>query len=355
MILFTLVVPTGCLLGSVLSTIDVLREINFLAKARAGRQIAPPVAWRVVDHQGRRVGASFPCYAFANEREAARRPAAHKVLLVPPLMMVTIPGLRRLVAQNSGICHLLQAHAPQGWIGACGTGVWLLGRAGLLDNQPTPLPWLYQSGFMADFPKVPVTSENHLVVAHHLVMANAPSLVHELVLKLLDVVGLSDLASAARDKFLVNPERQHLVELIPEKVVGASRDAPLHRAIAWMEAHAGEPIAIGEVAKAVAVSERTLVRLFQRHMGRSPLRYLNELRVKRAQMWLEVTWRSIHEISLASGYSEPAAFRRMFRQITGITPAEHRARFTLRTPRAVWQVAAVEDVQGGLTKQRRNG
>lgn len=354
MILFTLVVPTGCLLGAVLSAVDVLREINFLSRARAGRQVAASVAWRVVDKRGKRMSPSFPCYTSAGEREDSRRTPTHQVLLVPPLMMVTIPGLRRLVAQNAEVVHLLQAHAPQGWIGACGTGVWLLGRAGLLDNQPTPLPWLYQSGFTAEFPKVPVTSENHVVVSHHLVMANAPSLLHELVLKLLDVVGLSDVASAARDKFIVNPERQHLVEMIPEKVVGVSRDAPLHRAIAWMEAHAGEPIAIGDVADAVAVSERTLSRLFQRHLGCSPLRYLQELRVKRAQMWLEVTWRSVHEIAQASGYAEPAAFRRMFRQITGMTPAEHRARFTVRTPRAVWQLAAIEDVREASTLRQRS-
>jgi transcriptional regulator GlxA family with amidase domain len=43
-------------------------------------------------------------------------------------------------------------------------------------------------------------------------------------------------------------------------------------------------------------------------------------------------------------YSEPAAFRRMFAQIAGMTPVEYRSRFTVRTPRAIWKVESFDDV-----------
>jgi len=344
MVLFRLMAPKGCMLGSVLSAIDVLREINLLAAARAGRRSGATVAWRVIDSAGKAIP-GVPCYASPEERRAARGKADQQALLVPPLMMITIPGLRRLVQQNASAVQELRAAYSRGeWVAGCGTGLWLVARSGLLDQQPTPLPWLYQSGFLKDFPKVPIASESQIVVGLHLVMASAPCLIHELTLRLLDGVGLSDLAGAAREKFVVDAERQHLVTKIPEQVVGVSRDAPLHRAIAWIEANAGRLITLAEVASAAAVSERTLSRLFHKHMGRSPLRFLHEVRVKRAQMWLQATWRSVHEIASASGYSEPAPFRRMFKQVTGMTPAEYRRRYTLRTPRAIWQVPDFDEV-----------
>lgn len=335
-------------MGAIFSAIDVMREVNSLARARAGRSNAlPPPSWRVVDASGAATRGVACIYASAEERDAARRKPRGRVVLVPPLMMVTIPGLRRLVQRNSAAAQLLrQAHAQGAWIGACGTGLWLLARSGLAEDQPMPVPWLYQSGFAKDFPAVPIASETSLLVGRRIAMASAPNLMHELTLKLVEAAGLSDLAGAARDKLVINPERQHLVMHIPEQVVGISRDAPLHRAIAWMEANAGRSVSMAEVARAAMVSERTLVRLFQQHMGRSPLRYLNELRVKRAQMWLQTTWRSVHEIALASGYSDQAAFRRTFRQIAGMTPAEFRKRFTVRTPRAIWQVPAFERMPG---------
>jgi transcriptional regulator GlxA family with amidase domain len=345
MVRFRILVPKGCLLGSVYSVIDVLREVNSLAAARAGRRVAMPLSWQLIDCSGQSVSARYVCYASHQERAAARARPDEQVVVVPPLMMITIPGLRRLVQQNAGAGKLLrEACAQQQWIAGCGLGLWILGKSGLLAHQPTPLSWLYQSGFIADFPQVPVESEHPIAVGRQMVLASSPSHIHEMTLKVLEALGLSDLAGAARDKFCANPERQHLVQTIPEQVVGVSRDAPLHRAIAWMEAHAGESVAMGDVAKAAAVSERTLVRLFQRHLGKPPLRFLNEIRVKRAQMWLQVTWRSVHEIAQASGYGEPAAFRRMFHQVTGMTPAEYRRRFTMRTPRAVWQLERFDDV-----------
>jgi transcriptional regulator GlxA family with amidase domain len=345
MVLFKLVLPQGFLPGAVLTVVDVLREVNSLAQARAGRRIAAPVAWRAVDAAGRAAGSLLPCHVSAEESRAARCKPDVQVLLIPPLMMITIPGLRRLAQRNAPAMQLVRAaHAQGHWIGGCGTGLWLLARAGILDHQPAPLPWLYQSGFAHDFPAVPIASETPLVVGRQLVMASAPSLMSQLALKLLECVGLVDLAGAARDKLVVDPERQHLVTHIPEQVVGVSRDAPLHRAVAWIESNAGRPITVADIAAAAAVSERTLSRLFQRHLGRSPLQFLNELRVKRAQMWLQATWRSVHEIAQASGYTEAAAFRRMFKQVAGMTPGEYRRRFTVRTPRAIWQIQAFDEV-----------
>ena len=345
MILFEILAPKGCLMGAVMAAVDVLREVNVLSRARAGRRLPSPVAWRIVDEAGRSMAAAVRCYTSTDESDAARRKPAQRVLVVPPLMWLTIPALRRLVQQNVGVIPVLkEAYAQGSWIGACGTGLWFVARAGIVDHQPVPLSWLLQSRFAEDFPAVPIASESALLVSRHMVLASAPSLMHELTLRLLDGVGLSDLASAAQEKLVVNPERQHLVVGIPEKVVGISRDAPLYRAISWMEANAGRAISIAEVAGVAAVSERTLSRLFHEHLGLSPLRYLNELRVKRAQMWLQATWRSVHEIAIASGYAEPAAFRRMFQRISGMTPSEYRRRFTLRTPRAIWQVPAFEDV-----------
>ncbi|MBS81394.1 helix-turn-helix domain-containing protein [Variovorax sp.] len=345
MIRFDLYLPHGGLPGSVFGAIDILREANSLARARAGRRIDAPVAWRLLGPDGGPHAMRRLAFQSDEEAKRSRRAPATALAVVPPLMMVTIPGLRRLVAQNAALCaQLASRHAAGDWIGACGTGLWLAGRAGLLAHQPVPLSWLYQSGFAHDFPDTPIHSETPLTLGPHMVLAATPDLMHAMVLKLLDGVGLSDLAAACRDKFLANPERQHLVLDIPEQVVGTSRDAPLHRAIAFIEANAGRPLTVAEMASAAAVSERTLVRLFARHIERSPIQFLHELRVKRARMWLEATWRSMHEIADASGYADVSTFRRTFKRIAGMSPSEYRERYTVRTPRAVWQLQAYDDV-----------
>lgn len=346
MIRFDLYLPHGGLPGSVLSAIDLLREINALARLRAGRRIDVPVAWRLLDAVGKPHAQRRMAFTSSEETARARGAATLAIAVVPPLVMATIPALRRLVTQNASLVSLLrQRHAQGDWIGACGTGLWLLGKAQLLDHQAVPLQWLYQSGFAKDFPQTPIHSEARLTLGNRLVLASTPNLMHDLVLSLLEAVGLADLAAACRDKFVANPERQHLVQNIPEQVVGISRDAPLHRAIAFIEAHAGTALSVADIASAAATSERTLVRLFGRHMDKTPMQFVQELRIKRAKMWLEATWRSVHEIAEASGYADISTFRRTFTRIAGMSPSEYRQRYTVRTPRALWQVQAFEDVQ----------
>ena len=71
------------------------------------------------------------------------------------------------------------------------------------------------------------------------------------------------------------------------QVMGRSRDVPLYKAQTWIQDNASRPIGVRDVAQAAAISERTLGRLFQRHLGQTPASFMREVRIKRAQMWLE--------------------------------------------------------------------
>lgn len=56
--------------------------------------------------------------------------------------------------------------------------------------------------------------------------------------------------------------------------------------------------------------------------------------VKRAQMWLEGTFRSVDEIAHDCGYGDTSAFCRMFARATGTSPQRYCARCTFRGSRA---------------------
>ena len=99
-------------------------------------------------------------------------------------------------------------------------------------------------------------------------------------------------------------------------------------------------VGVRDVAQAAAISERTLGRLFQRHLGQTPASFMREVRIKRAQMWLEGTWRTAEEIARDCGYDDTSAFCRMFKRTVGISPKRYRERLTLRGPRALWRAGA---------------
>ncbi|SCG74991.1 helix-turn-helix domain-containing protein [Micromonospora inositola] len=64
--------------------------------------------------------------------------------------------------------------------------------------------------------------------------------------------------------------------------------------------------------------------LFAREIGMTPHRHLNERRLHQARHLLTTTDLSVTAIGLACGYGSGQHFARVFRQLTGTTPREHR-------------------------------
>jgi len=340
MLMFDLLLPEGHSPGAIWTAVDVLRELNVLAGVREPHRTEPVVGWCLRDGAGRisRQHAAT-CISDTERRFSRVRTPASRVLLVPPLQMQSVHQLEALIRRNvTCVAQLTQRYGEGALVGACGCGIWMLAAAGLL--QRAPIPWLYQSGFAAHYPDVSIEAEQPVVSEHRLVLVSMPSLVHELVLRLAGLAGLADLAHAAAEKLLPNPERQSLsAAMTVQEVMGRSRDVPLFRAQSWMAANASRTFSVADVARAAAVSERTLTRLFRQHMGMTPGQHVQNLRVQRARMWLEGTWRSVEEIAHDCGYSDTSAFCRMFARATGESPQRYRVHYTFRGPRARWRVS----------------
>ena len=72
------------------------------------------------------------------------------------------------------------------------------------------------------------------------------------------------------------------------------------------------------------MSERSLHRLFVRHLGRNMTDYLSRLRIGRACMWLVETDRPISVIAADVGFSNLSNFNRRFRTVRQMSPTEFR-------------------------------
>lgn len=331
--------PAGALAGAVHSAIDTFRTINDVARSRAGRHFAGAVSWRLLDEHAKPQPAAAQPGQSAEERAWAQAPAQFLGTFVPPLRMVTLPQLAESVARNEASRRRVQEAVAEGQVvGAVGTGVWLLAAAGLLDGLEAPVIWGYQSGFARAFPRVRLASESIVSTGPFMLVA-APSMAHECALHMVAMMGGGDLASSTRDHLVYNAPRQFLMSGLPiDLVSGITRDSPLYRAVTWLTAHAHLPVSIEDAAMQAAVSERQLARLFKQHLNVSPHAYLTDVRMKRAQMWLEVTLRSIEQIAGDCGYADVSAFRRAFKTVHRMPPAEYRRRFCARAPRARWKL-----------------
>ncbi|EME62887.1 AraC family transcriptional regulator [Rhodococcus ruber BKS 20-38] len=93
-----------------------------------------------------------------------------------------------------------------------------------------------------------------------------------------------------------------------------------------------ESVTVDDAAHAVAVSPRTLRRLFQDSVGLSWRTYLFHARMLRAMALLTTADQSVQSVAFAVGFDSVSSFSRSFSQFCGETPSSYRGRVSEDAP-----------------------
>ena len=80
---------------------------------------------------------------------------------------------------------------------------------------------------------------------------------------------------------------------------------------------------IGEIAKACAISESGLRRLFRQRTGLSPTEYRMRMKIRQAQYLLDSTELTVEQIAERLGFFDAAYFCKVFRARVGETPRQY--------------------------------
>ncbi len=93
----------------------------------------------------------------------------------------------------------------------------------------------------------------------------------------------------------------------------------------YLNARLADEISIAALAEQVGLSPFHFCRVFKQTTGASPLQFVTRERISRAQQLMRETSRSVIEIALDVGYTNPSHFAQVFRRVVGVTPTEFRA------------------------------
>jgi len=92
----------------------------------------------------------------------------------------------------------------------------------------------------------------------------------------------------------------------------------------WMAENLAEEYDLERLAARAGLSKFYFNRLFKGALGMSPSHYHIRLRMDAAKRLLRETRRSIVEIALEVGYSNPSHFAQLFRKEAGLSPSDYR-------------------------------
>jgi transcriptional regulator GlxA family with amidase domain len=237
-------------------------------------------------------------------------------------------GVEEKKPDESAMDWLRGAAAGSRRVGSICTGTFLLAHAGLLDGRRVATHWAFASELARRYPKVKVEPEPIWIQDRQFYTSAGVTAGIDLCLALLEEDHGAALAlEVARVLvvFLRRPgnQAQFSVSLASQ----ALERKPLHELRVWMAEHLTVDLSVPALAKRVAMSPRNFQRVFTGETGKTPARYVEELRLETARRLLERTTQSMDEIADRCGFGSADALGRAFTRVLLSTPSEYRSRF----------------------------
>jgi len=95
-------------------------------------------------------------------------------------------------------------------------------------------------------------------------------------------------------------------------------------AISFIQINIGQQLKVSQLASRANLNTDYFSRIFHRYTGKSPVNYILEKRIERAQYLIITTCIQYGEIAELTGFENPQYFSRIFRKVTGLSPKEYR-------------------------------
>jgi transcriptional regulator GlxA family with amidase domain len=249
----------------------------------------------------------------------------HDVTDLPAPDWVVVPALNRTTAEDLvpalGRNDVIDAlDTLRSWrsggarIAAACTGTFVLAESGLLDGGEATTTWWLSPLFRQRYPRV------HLD-AHRIVVPSGNALTAGAALSHLDLA-----------LWLIRNNSPELAALVARYLVFDSRlsqsayaisdhlshsDPLVERFDRWVREHLDTAIALDVAADALATSTRTLTRRLNAVLGKTPVEYIQDLRIERAVQLLRTSKLTVDRIAEQVGYADGVTLRTLLRRRIG--------------------------------------
>ena len=207
------------------------------------------------------------------------------------------------------------------------TGAFMLASSGLLDGKSCSTHWCAADNFREMFPDVNVEAEELITDEHGIYTNGGGYSFLNLAIYLVEKYYDRQAAIYCSKLFQIEMDRQTQSPFIMFNGQKMHGDEVVKEAQDYIEQNVQKKISIKKLASRFAVSRRQFDRRFIDATGNTPFEYVQRVKVEAAKKLLEVGRKTVTEAMYEVGYSDAGAFRRVFKEITSLSPLEYRNRY----------------------------
>lgn len=279
------------------NTVEPMRAANTLA----GRQL---YRWRFLSLSGARVVSSSGMEVTAHARLAECRGD----------MLAVMPSYNFLRHDGAETRRALRAAATRyREMAGFDTGPWLMASAGLLQGRQATIHWDEIDRLAEAFPEIEVQRSRYVLDGDRITCTGALA-AFDLMLERIGAAHGQALRLEVAALFMSTESGS----LAPETML--ARTKVVARAVGLMQAHLEVPLPIPEIARRIGRPRKDLETRMRSDLGATPATVYRRLRLIQARKLLLETDISVAEVAMRTGYEDPSALTRAFRNEFGTTP-----------------------------------
>lgn len=103
-----------------------------------------------------------------------------------------------------------------------------------------------------------------------------------------------------------------------------NQDGRIEKVLSYIHNHLYEPIELNTLAEIACLSKDHFIRLFKHETSTTPLQFINQKKIEKAQLLLVTEDMPVKDIAFTVGFDDYSYFNRLFRKMTGVTPKEYK-------------------------------
>lgn len=207
------------------------------------------------------------------------------------------------------------------------SGAFVLAAAGVLDGRRATTHWMHAEELARRYPAVQVDPAVLYVEDENVITSAGTAAALDACLHLIRIDHGAAVAAELARRLVTPPHRDGGQTQYYRPNPPPDTADWLAKLLDWTGEQLHRPLVMADLADHANVSPRTLERRFAAALGLSPLQWLLQQRVRRAQQLLETTDRPIDWIATACGFGTPASLRAHFARIVGVAPSTYRRTF----------------------------
>jgi transcriptional regulator GlxA family with amidase domain len=315
----SLVVYEDAVLSSVSGVIDVLGATNMYLEQQ-GKD--PAFELELVSEKSRDIGLLVP--ARLQVTRTFDEVTSTDLILIPAFYVspdVVLEKNKRLVQ------WIREMRERKTEIASLCLGSYFLAEAGILNGRSCASHWMSIEDMKRRYTDVDILRDIVMTDKDGIYTSGGALLSWNLILYIIEKFCGRDISINVSKQFNLDLDRISQSPFVVFQGQRQHEDEEILRAQTYIEKNYHAQISVDQIAGQANMSKRNFIRRFKSATQNTPLEYLQRVKIEYAKKALEKNTENVSSLMYEAGYNDLKTFRKVFKQVTGLTPQEYRKKY----------------------------